>query len=239
MKFFLLCLILFYIIDIVFCTIYCKKKKKIDLIKWEGKKSSHIDVVINDKEECSSSGILWKIKQILNGWIFYRVKRLAKVPSQKYRKFILKYVFQMDIAEKVVIYSWNTIRAPWNISIGKGTVIGHDISLDGRNFITIGENVNISTGVSIYTEQHDINDSFFRSLNSGGTVIIGNRSWISSHTVVLPKVHVGEGAVLASGALAVRALEPYGIYVGIPARKVGTRSKNLKYEFNGEYLPFI
>lgn len=50
---------------------------------------------------------------------------------------------------------------------GAGTVIGDACSLDGRNGIVIGENVNMSTAVYIYTEQHDINDPWFESRNSG------------------------------------------------------------------------
>ncbi len=84
------------------------------------------------------------------------------------------------------------IRAPWNISIGTGTVIGDACSLDGRNGIEIGENVNMSTAVYIYTEQHDINDPWFESRNSGGKVIVADRAWLSSRTTVLPKVVVGE-----------------------------------------------
>ena len=49
---------------------------------------------------------------------------------------------------------------------------------------------------------------------------------------------VGEGAVLAFGGLAVKNLEPYGVYGGVPAKKIGTRNQNLKYEFSGAYLPF-
>ena len=87
-------------------------------------------------------------------------------------------------------------------------------------------------------EQHDINDPWFESRNSGGKVIVANRAWLSSRTTVLPKVVVGEGAVLASGGLAVKNLEPYGVYGGVPAKKIGTRNQNLKYEFSGAYLPF-
>lgn len=92
--------------------------------------------------------------------------------------------------------------------------------------------------IYIYTEQHDINDPWFESRNSGGKVIVANRAWLSSRTTVLPKVVVGEGAVLASGGLAVKNLEPYGVYGGVPAKKIGTRNQNLKYEFSGAYLPF-
>ena len=169
----------------------------------------------------------------------YRVKCLGRFPSQKYRIFVLRHIFQMNIEKRVVIYGWDTIRNPWNIKIDEGTIIGNDAYLDGRNGLAFGKNVNVSGRVTIHTEQHDVNDSWFRSLNSGGRVLIGDRAWISSDTIVLPGVTIGEGAVLAAGALANKDLEKYGIYVGIPAKKIGERNSDLRYEFNGEFLPFI
>ena len=49
---------------------------------------------------------------------------------------------------------------------------------------------------------------------------------------------MGEGAILAAGAVAAKDKESFGIYGGIPAKKIGDREKVLKYEFNGEHIPF-
>lgn len=224
------------IINYVICNIYCRLKKKMD--------ADRIAMVdngadINRELGAHEKGIKWVLKQYLNGWMLFMVRHLGKHPSQKYRLFMLKHVFRMDIERDVVIYGGFTMRAPWNISVGKGTVIGNYSHLDGRNGIVIGENVNFSTSACIYTEQHDINDPYFRSLNSGGKVVINDRAWISSRTTVLPGITVGEGAVLASGAVAVRDLDPFTVYGGVPAKKIGDRSKDLRYEFDGSYLPFI
>ena len=228
----ILLFILLYLLNILVCMVYCKMKKK-------------QEKVLHDFEACDTystqqpRGIKYTIKQLLNGWMIYSVKCLGKVPCQWYRKFILKYVYQMELGKNVVIYGDFFIRAPWNISVGEGTIIGDSCQLDGRNGLVIGKNVNFSTAVYIYTEQHDVNDAYFRSNDSGGTVVIEDYVWLSSRTTVLPKVRVGQGAVLASGALANKDLEAFGVYVGIPAKKIGNRSQDLKYEFDGDYLPFI
>lgn len=220
-----------YIADKVICFLYCSAKKKM-------KTSNTMDIgQINNKKP--SEGFKRIIKSVLYGWIMYTINRLGKFPSQKYRLFILKHIYLMELSENVVIYHGFHIRAPWNIKVGKGTIIGENAFLDGRNGLLIGDNVNISTGVYIFTEQHDINNPFFESAESGGQVIIGNRAWLSSRTTVLPKVRVGEGAVLASGGLAAKDLEPYGLYGGIPAKKIGERNRDLRYEFNGEFVPFF
>lgn len=243
-----------YVADLQICSIYSTMKKKKDTVDYQQKKlgekkcatEEHHNTIADmdslsskEKQNFHNKGFGYQIKQLLNGWIMYRVKRLGHVPCQKYRTFILRHIFKMDIAPKAVIYAWDTIRSPWNISIGEGSVIGDEAILDGRNFIRIGRNVNVSTGVCIYTEQHAINDPYFRSLNSGGEVVIEDRAWVSSHSTILPKVHVGEGAVLAAGALTAKSLDAFCVYGGIPAKKIGERTKDLYYEFNGEYLPFI
>lgn len=179
------------------------------------------------------------VKRCMNGWVMYRVKILGKVPSQSYRKFMLKHIYKMNLSENVVIYGWDTIRHPWNISIGEGSIIGNDSYLDGRNGLVIGRNVNLSGTVKIHTESHDINDPFFRSLNSGGRVEIGDRVWISSDTIILPGIKVGTGSVVVAGAVVTKNMDEYGIYAGIPAKKIGERSHDLRYEFDGDYLPFI
>ena len=191
-----------YVADWCVCTIYCKAKKKRDAIELVAKECS--ETAENKEEKCNvehNAGLGWEIKQLLNGYMMYSVARLGRVPCQTYRRFKLKHVYQMQLGKNVVIYGDFRIRAPWNIIIGDGTIIGDGCSLDGRNGLYIGANVNLSTGVYIYTEQHEVNDPFFASGKSGGSVKIGDRAWLSSRTTVLPKVHVGEGAVLASGSM--------------------------------------
>lgn len=221
-----------YVLDLLVCDSYCSLKKKKDK-----EKKIERDFPDEDVAKKKSPGSL--IKLLLNGWILFRVSKLGQFPSQKYRLWMLKHIFKMEISDKVVIYHWDTIRAPWNIQVGRGSIIGDNVILDGRNHITIGENVNISTGVNIYTEQHDMDDPYFRSLNSGGEVVIEKRAWISSHSTILPKVHVGEGAVLAAGAIATKKLDSYTVYGGIPAKKIGERNDDMRYEFDGEFLPFF
>lgn len=229
----ILILIELYAIDKIICFIYCYLQDK------KSRNRKHIlELSEREHDVFRKKSIVYYIKQLLYGWTMYSIDRLGRVPSQKYRIFMLRYIYRMKLAPKVVIYHGFSIRAPWNITVGRGTVIGNEVLLDGRNGLEIGENVNISTDVSIYTEQHDLNNPYFESANSGGKVIIGDRAWLSSRTVVLPKVTVGEGAVLASGALTAKDLEEYSVYVGVPAKKIANRNRNMKYEFQGDYIPF-
>jgi dTDP-4-amino-4,6-dideoxy-D-glucose acyltransferase len=58
----------------------------------------------------------------------------------------------------------------------------------------------------------------------GGKLVVGNDAYIGARCVIMP-VTIGEGAVIGAGSLVTNDCEPWGIYVGNPARKVGEREK--------------
>ena len=189
----------------------------------------------------NSNGIFSKMARtfflLADGWVRYRILVLGRIPCHTYRNFILRHIYCMRIEKNAVIYGGFEIRAPWNISIGAGSIIGDNSILDGRNGIEIGENVNFSTGVNVWTEQHDPNDELFRC-TKGGKVQIDNQAWISTRVIILPRVHVYTGAVVAAGAVVVKDCDAYGIYGGVPSKKIGERNKNIRYHFNGEHVGF-
>ena len=176
------------------------------------------------------------IKEYIFSFVDYKLRILGHVPSHRIRNWILRHVYCMKIGKNAVIYGGFEIRAPWNIEIGAGSVIGDESKLDGRNGIFIGENVNISTGVWIWTEEHKIDDPEF--VDKGGPVRIGDRAWISSRVTVPPNLVVGEGPVVVAGAVLTKDAEAYGVYGGIPAKKLRTRERNLTYVFDGKHRHF-
>jgi acetyltransferase-like isoleucine patch superfamily enzyme len=142
----------------------------------------------------------------------------------------------MRIGRNSVIYGRAEIRAAHNVVIGDNTSIGHDVVLDGRLGLTIGNSVNFSSGVWVWTEQHDLNDPDFRAV--GGPVKIDDFVWLGGRVIVLPNVHIGEGAVVASGAVVTKDVEPYTVVGGIPAKKIKDRARGLRYKL-GPYMWFV
>ncbi len=147
----------------------------------------------------------------------------------------------MNIGKKSVVYGGASLRSPHKIKIGLSTIIGDNSSLDARNGITIGNNVNFSSNVSIWTEQHDYQDSLFRCETKVKTgVIIEDYVWIGPNVIILPNVTIGTGAVIGAGAVVTRDIPSYSLAVGIPAKVVGQRNHNLLYNLGDEYYrPFI
>ena len=215
---FILGIMLFlYLIDNLLCAMYCKLKS----LKAEKKKnnSSNADLILDEHQTSHKPDTKGSLINIIEGWIRYRLIRVGRFPSHTYRIFLLKHIFKMKIDKNVVIHSGSEIRAPWNIKIGKGSIIGDNCILDGRNGIDIGENVNFSTGVWIWTEEHDHNDPDFLCNNKGGKVVIKDRAWISCRTIILPRIQIGEGAVLAAGAVATTNCQNFMI-MGQTVRKL-------------------
>lgn len=195
----------------------------------------------NQISDVDKVGISSKITLVLADYIAsftrYQLRLLGGLPSHRVRKLILSHIYGMQIEKNVVIYGGFEIRSPWNITIGEGTIIGDESKLDGRNEIIIGKHVNFSTGVWVWTEQHDFQSPCFAC--KGGKVEIGDRAWVSARAIILPGRKIAEGTVVAAGAVLTKDTVPYGVYGGVPAKKIGERTRNLEYEFNGEYQHFF
>lgn len=196
---------------------------------------------LNSIKENKKTYLKSLLYRYLNGYVRYSLRIIGSIPSHRFRNFIYKQCFLMNLGKNAVIYGGAEIRAPWNITIGDNTIIGDEAKLDGRNSIIIGNNVNFSTGVWIWTDQHNVNSETFDSLDPAlGKVIIEDRVWLGPRTMILPGKIIQEGAVVAGGAVVTKNLESFTIYAGIPAKKIGARNKNLKYEFpTSSYLPFF
>ncbi len=80
----------------------------------------------------------------------------------------------------------------------------------GRNIFKYGR----------YFENAPFEDS---PLRKNPAVVIGNDVWIGANVIILPGVHVGNGAVLAAGSIVVHDVAPYAIVGGNTAKVIRYR----------------
>lgn len=73
-----------------------------------------------------------------------------------------------------------------------------------------------------YSPAAERDHGFFRERRLD-RVVIGNDVWIGHQATVLPGVTVGDGAVIAAGAVVTRDVAPYTIVGGVPARLIRPR----------------
>lgn len=192
--------------------------------------SSHQNISKNKSNRC--------IRDFVNGFTRFISIKIGFIPCHLLRKFIYKNIFCMDLQKETVIYYGLEFRDGNKLKIGS-SIIGDKALLDSRNGIEIKDNVNISSNVSIYTEQHDHRNPEFKcNSDESFKVVIDDRAWIGPNVIILPGVHIGEGSVVAGGAVVTKSVPPYTIVAGIPAKKIGDRNKNLTYVFDGKHSWF-
>ncbi len=175
------------------------------------------------------SGVLWIICNDI----------LAHLPSKLIRLWGLR-ILGLKMRRNVRFYQGFHIRSPKGISIGEGCSIGPKILLDGRMGLTIGKNVTIAYEAIIWTLNHDYSDIHF--CGKGAPVVINDYAWICSRSIILPGITIGEGAVVASGAVVTKNVPPYTVVAGIPARVIGQREKkDWEYGYNAkdDYSYFV
>lgn len=238
----LIILLILFLTNCIFQAIYCRFQKYMEKKLQTKKITNNLNKIVVQQTESKNKN---KIKHILGvfywwsyhylyGLMRYSVILVGKIPSFRIRNFFYKYIFCMNISSKSVIYGGCEFRSPWNIYMDN-CVVSVGCILDGRNGIFIEDNVVLGSGVHIWTEEHNINDPLFRVLpENKGKVMIFKRAWICSDSTILPGVEIGEGVVVASRACVTKSCESYGVYAGIPAKKIGFRNKKLVYQLNGK-----
>jgi maltose O-acetyltransferase len=108
-----------------------------------------------------------------------------------------------------------------NVEIGRGTFVNRGCVFDGLAQIRIGERCALGMGVMLVTSTHPIAAHERRAGDvEGQPVTIGDGCWIGARATILPGVTVGNGAVIAAGAVVVSDCEPDTVYAGVPARPV-------------------
>lgn len=182
-----------------------------------------------------------KIRLILVGMMRLHVFWTAYIPSHHIRRSVYKNVYKADIGKESVIYYGAELRGPHLLHIEEGSIIGDKVTLDARRGgIFIGKYVRINSNVAMWTGSHDLNDPYFRSTpEKRGPIHVGDRVWIGPNVTILHSVTIGEGAVVAAGAVVTKDVEPYTIVGGIPAKKIGERSHDLRYTSPKSYSPFL
>ncbi|MGA2258645.1 MAG: DapH/DapD/GlmU-related protein [Thermoguttaceae bacterium] len=123
------------------------------------------------------------------------------------------------------------------VFFGQRNIINFGSVFDGRRYtIKTGSDVSIGPEATVLTLGHDPRSAEFA--DSGGDVLIGDRVWIGYRALILPCVSLGEGAVVAAGAVVTGNVDPFTIVAGVPARKIADRTQVLKYHLDYN-PPFI
>ena len=155
---------------------------------------------------------------------------VAKIPSETVRHLFYRGAMHVKIGDRSSIAMdcfLTGFATGWSLRVGANTAINRRCYLDARQGIEIGDNVNVSPEVYILTYQHDPQSPTFAS--HGAPVVIEDHAWIGVRAILLPGVRIGEGAVVAAGAVVTTDVPPYAIVAGVPATVKKERTRDLRY----------
>ena len=112
------------------------------------------------------------------------------------------------------------------LKIGEGTQVLSGVRIDCTAPVTIGAGSHLGRDSAVFTHRHAVDRRNVRVLEAPietAPVVIGDDVMIYSDVVVLPGVHIGDGAVIAVRSVVTRDVESYATMAGVPAAKVGKR----------------
>ncbi|MCZ2813425.1 acyltransferase [Modestobacter sp. VKM Ac-2979] len=155
-----------------------------------------------------------KILRVLH---FYYYSNVSQVPK-------------MDLGRRVSMAPNVSIRNGERISIGEGSHIGERSLLwagDYRGQITIGAKALFGPGVMVTASNYEIpaGQPVMNQPKVEGSITIGANVWLGAYVVVTAGVTIGDGAVVAAGAVVTKDLPVDCIAAGVPAKVIGWREK--------------
>lgn len=156
---------------------------------------------------------LWAVAKILF--------RCIPGPLKALRNWLLQ-LFGARIGAHVHIQRTADIAIPWNLSIGDFSSLGDHARIYNLGPVTIGARTTISQYAHLCAGTHDHNDPLFPLLKP--PITVGDDVWVCADAFIGPGVTVGDHAIVAAAAVAVKDVPCNTIVAGNPARVVRTRA---------------
>ena len=142
---------------------------------------------------------------------------------------------------RIILRKTGKIRIGSLVFIGRGTVIDVAKSIKIGNYVMISSNVRITDNnthsikardrkkdlINFFDHNFSRNSFYTMGINNISKAIkIGNHVWIGRDSLVLKGVTIGDGAVIAAGAVVTHNVSPNSIVAGNPAKIVKNISNN-------------
>jgi acetyltransferase-like isoleucine patch superfamily enzyme len=158
-----------------------------------------------------------RVRQYLwNDWLTW-------LPGNRLRCALLRSLLGASIGERTVL--WRGVKVDGNsygrIRIGRDCQIPRGALFNATAGLTIGDGVFLGHDVSFHCADHDIDSPGMPARYA--PIVIGDGAWIASKASVLKGVTVGEGAVVAYGAVVTRDVPRLAVVAGVPAKFVRFR----------------
>ena len=176
-----------------------------------------------------------RIYKFLGASLFYGYNSLiTHVPVYWIRHAFLRLALRIPVGKRSSVHM-GCFFTGRKITIGEHTAVNRRCYLDGRTGITIGNCVSISPEVYMMSLTHDAQNPDFPPV--GREVVIQDHVWIGSRAMIMPGVTLSKGCIVGAGSVVTKDVPPYAIVAGVPAKQIGERTKDLRYQV--DYFPYF
>ena len=145
-------------------------------------------------------------------------------PAAKAREFFARRICA-ETGAHIVIDRNSTFSS--KVYMGDYARIGRDCELHGE--VHLGDHVLMAPEVVFYTVNHEHGSLDVPIDLQGDTkmspIYVGNDVWLGRRVMVMPGVHIGDGCIVAAGAVVVKDMPAFSIVGGVPAKVIGSRLK--------------
>lgn len=139
----------------------------------------------------------------------------------------------IDLGNHCKIRDFAFIFAGMGVTIGEYSDMQPHTVIWGGGETIIGNRVSIGPGSvllsAVYSHAEGL--KMVDGLEEGsskalyGKLVIQDDVYIGANCTLMPNITIGEGAVIGAASFVNKDVEPWGIYVGSPAKKIGERNK--------------
>ena len=113
----------------------------------------------------------------------------------------------------------------YNFNKGEHLRIGNFCSIASNVMFVLNADHNLDT-ISTFPYKVKCLKTDKYEANTKGDIVVGDDVWIGYGSTIMSGVHIGQGAVIAAGAVVTKDVPPYAIVGGVPAKVIRYRFDN-------------
>ncbi len=168
---------------------------------------------------CMGNSVMYQIIII----ILKMIRKLHFVFLKKLTTFLIPDIgVGLYVAGRIHFSCSQYIHIGDNVSFGDGVYL----MASDQGEIFIESECAIASGVRFVTQTHDYHVLPVRDVTISKPIVIEKYVWIGTAAIILPGITVGEGAVVAAGAVVTKNIPKNVVVAGNPARVINTISRS-------------
>lgn len=180
---------------------------------------------LETKDQASAYDSPWPIATRVRFalWSLVRIVlfRPTPKPCNAWRLLLLR-LFGCRIEGRPFVAASARIRMPWQLHLEDRACLGAEVEVYNLGACAIRARATVAQRVHLCGGSHDLSREELPLIT--GRIEIGPDAFIGTQALILPGIAIGEGAVVAAGAVVSRDVPAWTIVAGNPAKPIGPRT---------------